>query len=1381
MTFLAPGWLALLLLAAPILLLHMRRRRRVTVSSLLLWQGVAGLPRPSHALHKPPVSAALLLQLLALLLTALVMARPLLGNAGADHVILLLDAGAGQDDARFAATVAEAQRAVRAAAVSEGAVWSLVLVTEQPRPLAVRWPAASTTPADIGEALAAASGAPDWRQAALLAQRLAADGEPGDATGTTRILLIGPSAPGAELAREVLPQAELVAVPGGPTEAFAAARVTPSGGAWQVSGTVVGLPEPQDGAAARTVALGVAQLNGAGVTERSTTVEVVLEPTATGALAGDFDLALDLGPDTAPATLVLSLGENHASFVLHAEPATLRVLYHGPGNAPLVNALLALPFVELTRLPVTAGFPQDADAYDLVILDRVVVEETPATSTWWLGSARLTTDPEPEQLEAQRATTWTPHPLTAGVDWANLAFGTAWRVDALPGATVLVSGSAGPILQARTTSAGLELRLNSDIAASDWPATNSFPLFVRDLLELVRPNAGAFVEAPCFVGLECRLPAGTIGVTDPRGRASALGRLDYAGTELVAATFMPEVAGVNLLTGAHGVTRPLAVNAFQARVEPPATAATTAMRTPFDLRLALLVTLIGVLMAEAVVAVRAQAGARRAALLATRAAVLVLLGVAAAGVRLPLPTHSGRLVVVAPHAADVELAAMPEARLVSLGAQHSDLEAAVDVAAALVPPGTPARLVVAGAASETRGDVTRAGARTTGRGMSIDSLSLPLAAETDALVRSVTAPVSVLAGDRFELHAIVHLASGSTAAAHEWPASVSTYRDGELIDTQEVTLLPGDNRVSVEAMEAAAGAYYYEVAVTTAADAEPANDRYGTVVTVGRAPRVLLVAGAPDWAQVLVGALDTQGLQVSVVAPEVAPAAAHEFGAYGAVVLMNVPAVALTTQQQLALEAAVHDGGVTLLLLGGENAFGPGGYYETPLERLSPTSSLVPREAPELALAFVLDRSNSMRQYAGDQVRLDIAKVAALRANELLPEGARSSLIVFDSTARTLVPLGLAADDEEFRKAILELEPRGGTNLYPALVAAYEVLADAGAAQATVMVMSDGLSLPGDFEGVLALMRERNITVSTIAIGPEADGEQLREVARLGGGTFHSSVDFAALPSIMAHEVLLQAGELTEERNTVPAWHDRRAPFLRAWPDELPPVAGYVPTSVKPEATLHLSVTNDEGEVMPLLASWHHGAGEVVAFTSHAAGSWTSSWLGEDGYPQLWAHLLRQLAVALAEEGPVLHLTRDGDLLTVAATSPDVVLTDPDGTARALDARAVGQEGFVATALLDEVGDYLISAGGASATLSVPYPAVLDRGLVNPMLLPALARATGGRELASLADVGQVARWHWQRAPAWPWLTVAALMVLLLELTGRYAPDLLPRTRTRKD
>src|SRR5690606_33643458 len=123
-----------------------------------------------------------------------------------------------------------------------------------------------------------------------------------------------------------------------------------------------------------------------------------------------------------------------------------------------------------------------------------------------------------------------------------------------------------------------------------------------------------------------------------------------------------------------------------------------------------------------------------------------------------------------------------------------------------------------------------------------------------------------------------------------------------------------------------------------------------------------------------------------------------------------------------------------------------------------------------------------------------------------------------------------------------------------------------GAAAAHVIVMSDGLSQPGDFPGILGLLREANVTVSTIAIGPEADAEQLREVARLGGGTFHASADFSALPGIMAHEVLLQSGELTEERDVRPTWQGQRPPYLRAWPDEFPAVAGYVPTSVKPEA-----------------------------------------------------------------------------------------------------------------------------------------------------------------------------------------------------------------------
>lgn len=1476
MTLLAPGWLALLLLAGPVVLLHMRRRRRVVVPSLHLWRSVTAAATPRHALRRPPPSAALFLQLLALLLATLALARPVFGAPGVEHLVLLLDGGGGRDAAAFERALGEVARQVRAA--PEGALWSLVLVSERPRPLAVRWPAATTTPADLAPPPAPGAAGADWEAAAALALRLVEDDALGHPQGgarppvtRVRTVIVGAGASGVAAVRAVVPDAAAAGPPDAPAARFTQVNVEPPAaagaapGTWRVTGTVVARAGAA-GAAAAAPAAGPSVLRATlvapGGDARTGSVELEAAPGEDGATVGSFDLALDLTPDpgldpardpapgSAPDgdggaeggayTLELAAGGAAAAFVLHPAPALLQVLYLGPGNAPLERALAALPHVRLERLPVTATLPADAGSRDLVILDRVSVTEAPGTSTWWLGSAHVAGEGAlggaptgaPERVAAARPGTWSASAPTAGVDWPAL-LGAAWRSERLPGAEVLLDGADGPLLQVRRQAAGTEVRLSFDLEDGALADSAAFPLFVRDLLLLVEPRAGVAVEEPCAVGVACALPAGTVTITDPRGRPVPLAAAEHAGLRLVAGDFVPEVAGLYRLGMARGPIRPLAVSAVGARLPEPAVQGDVRATPRFGPRAALLAALLLVLLVEARLAWRSGRGARGR--LALRAAALALVLLALGAVRLPLPVRAGRLVVVAaPHdaaavaaraergaalvllgpeagqaaaadlaAADLAAADLAAADLAAADLAAADLAGATELALALVPPGTPGRLVVASDGLETRGDVAAVAAQAAARGVPLDALARRGAEPLDALVSRVSLAGPVLAGDRFALHADVYLAGAPTAAPVTTPseatpaeatppeatppeagvlkaATLATFRNGVLVAERAVALAPGRNRVSVEVTEEAAGEFRYDVAVTLPGDEEARNDRAGVDVVVGSAPGVLLVSEAGVWADLFAGALAAQGLDVTASPPSALPADPAALAAHGAVVLANVPAAALGTGQQVALEAAVRDLGVPLLLLGGENAFGPGGYYETPLERLSPTSSLVPREAPELAIAFVLDRSNSMRQYAGDQVRLDIAKAAAISAHELLPEGARSALIVFDSTARTLVPLGPAADDAAFRAAITELDPRGGTNLYPALVAAYDELADAGAATAHVIVMSDGLSQPGDFPGILAALRGRGVTVSTIAIGPEADAEQLREVARLGGGAFHASRDFAALPRIMTHEVLLQSGELTAEADAAPAWADRRAPFLRAWPDELPPVAGYVPTSLKPDARLHLSVTDEKGETMPLLASWRHGAGEVVAFTAHAAGPWTAAWLAEGGYAGMWAHLVRQLATAPVEAAPAVRLTRDGDELRVEANSGAVVLELPDGTTRRLDALQVAPGAYLATAYLTQVGTYRVSAGDAAARLHVPYLARLDRSRADPARLTAVARASGGAVVADLAAVGPVSAWRWRRAPAWPVATLAALALLLLELTLRYAPDLLPRLSVRR-
>lgn len=1403
MTLQAPAWLALLLLAAPILLLHMRRRRRMQVSSLLLWAALSSERRPSVSLQRPPLSSALFLQLLALLLVSLLLARPVLGGGpGSDHLLLLVDAGWQQrQDERRAATLDEVRRALELQAQRPGALVSVIAVGERPRPVAARWLAEEAAMADLLPGLGTTDAAPDWQAAALSARPLL------EADESSRVLLIGAQ---AEVRREV---AALLAADDTAGEALTVEAVTPTArpavaivsarvvaaeepGAWRLTGRVAAVDHP--GGTARLRLDYATDQPGA---ERSTTLEVSLAPGPDDLLTGEFEAQVLL---EAPGVLTLTPEQAGppATFVLQPSADSFSVLYVGPGNPALERAFGALSHVEYRMLTVPTGsaplqLPADGEEHDLVVVDRVRLQADPRTSTLWLGGA-APGGSVAQPLEDLQVTAWdAEHPLSARTDWGALPPLAAWHAPLLPGARTLLSGEGAPLLQIRRLEHGSQVLLSFDPVASGWSATPAFPLFVRDLALLIAPAGDARVAAACHVGRDCALPAGVTELVDPEGRPVPLPLAVYGDVSVSADSFAPSLAGAYSYV-AGGNQGWLAVNSFLrpapqgGAVEPAAGA-----RTWPTLRLLLLVAVALVLALEAWLSRGRYEPPFRGAKWLLRGAALTLVVAAAFGPRLPLPTSGGRLLVVAPAATWASgevpgwqetaqgLAELAEAEADSLVVTHADadLQGAAELALAHALPGEPTTLLLIGDGAEARGNLGAALARTAGRAggvkapATVSALPQGRAPAGEATLRSLSAPALIAAGDRFPLRVEVHASSAVTA-------TLRTFREQELVDERRVELAPGSNSFEVVVHEPEPGAARYRAELELPGDTFAENNAAHADLTVLPAGRVLLVAADPAWGAVSAAAWSGQGIDTVFAQPAAMPAG-DGLLAYDAIVLANAPATAFSGAQLAALESAVQDHGRALLLLGGERAFGPGGYLETPLERLSPASSLVPREAPEMALAFVIDRSNSMRQYAGDEVRLEIAKVAVMRAFELLPEGARASLIAFDSIARTLVPLVSVEETALFQDAVAALEPRGGTAIYPGLLEAHAQLAESGAAAKHVIVMSDGLSQPGDFAGILAELASAGVTVSTIGIGPEADAAQLREIATLGGGSFHFSADFSALPGIMAHEVLLQSGELTEEGATAPTWHDRAAPFLQAWPTELPPVAGFVPTSLKPGARLHLAVTDEEGREVPLLASWRYGAGEVVAFTAHAAGPWTLDWLQLAEYPLLWSHLLRQLAAPPVDDGPSLSGSLRGDRLRVewlasdGSQPPELMLERPDGRTVPLQLHWVGAGRYVAEAVAAEPGTYTVSPTSTAVAPSEAvrfhrsYPASLDFGLADEERLAATVLGAGGTVLASLAEATAPSALYWRPAPAWPWLALAGLALMLLELTMRYAPELL--------
>lgn len=725
-----------------------------------------------------------------------------------------------------------------------------------------------------------------------------------------------------------------------------------------------------------------------------------------------------------------------------------------------------------------------------------------------------------------------------------------------------------------------------------------------------------------------------------------------------------------------------------------------------------------------------------------------------------------------------------------------NLEDGLTTALALLPPDGPRRIVVAAPDAETRGGAWGPVARAARAGIPIDYLPLNTMPTGEVLVEEMHLPSRLHPRDRFRLQAVVY-------AQRATEATIRILRDGATIGERRVFLEPGRNRTSTVVAEGVAGRYVYSVEVEAEGDAFASNNRISRTVRVERPASVAIVASDRTAGETLARGLDVQGIAADLLRPDDVPWRAEGWNAFDVVILMDVPALALHSDQQAQLEAWVGEHGGGLLVTGGENSFGPGGYYQTSLETISPLSSRVADEAPEAALMFVVDRSGSMQQRVDETSRLEIAKEATREAIGLLSDESWSGVIVFDEEPDALVPMQKVADLGGLDTALRSLQPGGGTSLYPAMVEALGQMRNVDAEPRHVVVLTDGLSQPGDFEGILARFAEEGITVSTVAIGRGSHRMRLQNIARWGGGTFHVTEDFRALPSILTREAMLLSNSPVRRDLFRPTWTERRAPFMEGVAEGTSPsLAGYVRTTAKPRASVHLVGPEDD----PIMASWQYGLGRVVTFASHGAGAWSGNWIGDADYPLLWSQVVRWLVPAAPAPGLRLQATAVRDELRVhveATRADDSMYSGLSLVARVTPSDAGAEAGSGAVLALLEVRDGVYEATlpvrvpgvfdvrveraandegptseagtdgvvelSAEATVHFDYPARFAFSRQDDGLALALPNATGGRLLLGDASIFPATTpLRWILRSGWPLWTTLALTVFLLELYVRY-------------
>ncbi len=685
------------------------------------------------------------------------------------------------------------------------------------------------------------------------------------------------------------------------------------------------------------------------------------------------------------------------------------------------------------------------------------------------------------------------------------------------------------------------------------------------------------------------------------------------------------------------------------------------------------------------------------------------------------------------------------ARLATLGrissvpiTTRTNIQDAVQLGLALLPADTQKRIVLLSDGGENSGHAADAARLATVRGVPIDVVGLPGERGADVIVSALDAPGTAREGQEVALGVAVRSTFDTTG-------KLQVFVDGQLAGEQQVQLAAGQNDYSVRVQAGEAGFRRLEVRLEAEGDTEPQNNRAATFTEVQGPPQILLIAGDAERAGNLRAALEAAGARVDLRAPNQAPADLAQLSDYAGVVLVDTPARDLPRALIEALPVYVHELGRGLAMIGGEDSFGAGGYRRTPLEQALPVhlDPLDQSQQPDLALAMVIDRSGSMDEAGGlnGRTKLDLAKEAVYQASLGLSERDQIGLVVFDEDAEWVLQLQKLPPAVEIEQALSSFNSGGGTNIRPGVEQAAQALAAVDSKIKHVILLTDGIA-DDNYRDLVEQMRDQGITISTVAIGSDAN-PNLEQIAELGDGRFYQVLSLNDVPRIFLQETVIVAGRDIVEGQFTPAVA-LPAPLVRGL-TELPSLYGYNGTEIR-ETARAILVTPDG---KPVLAQWQYGLGRSVAWTSDFKGQWARDWIGWSQFPRFISGLADMLLPP-----------RDAGTLTLRASNADaqseIELTAVDEQGRplndlALEGRLLAPENqnssvkftqigpgrYRAVASTTTPGVYLVQvaaagAGGqplgtATTGLVVSYSPEYSDKRDNLPLLRDLAAISGGR------------------------------------------------------
>jgi len=684
---------------------------------------------------------------------------------------------------------------------------------------------------------------------------------------------------------------------------------------------------------------------------------------------------------------------------------------------------------------------------------------------------------------------------------------------------------------------------------------------------------------------------------------------------------------------------------------------------------------------------------------------------------------------------------------------------------------------------------------------------VPLQRGTNAemLVEKVVLPNMLLWEQPFDAHVFVFSNINTTARVSLYTGD----RLGGNPPSQTVQLTAGKNRVTFPALRMRSGG-----AKEIRAVIEPLNREDDTLLENNEAyaftevqtdSRVLILTSDVAEVKHLLAALEGEKMTVDVRAGASLPEGTEAYRAYDCIVLANIARGMFSEEQMRSIETCVKDQGAGLVMIGGDQSFGAGGWLGTPIEDALPVQMDLrnQRVMPSGALCIVLHTCEFSDGNAWGK------KLSKAAINVLSPQD-YAGLIYYGNMGGEQWAFKPAKVRKEVMFGLIDgCDPGDMPTLDPIVSMAATSLKNLqNVSVKHCIVITDGDPGPPT-AATMAIAKNNAITISIITIFPHggADISVMKDIAAQTGGRYYSADDPKKLPQIFIKEAaVVRKSLIRSDEKGIPLSLAVPGPTLKEFGAKFPDVTAFVVTAPKDRAELQL-FTVVEGEKIPLMMSWHYGLGKTVAFTSDCTNRWASKWVEWPSYKKFWINTLswasrqrmppnhtvttriegnqaRVIVEAMDAKGEYLNFAR----LSGNAIDPDVTRNGTDGRTYDLNFEMKGPGRYEAVFPIDKAGAYSVTVVDAS---DVKKPMAMVTGIANSyspeflhldnddILLAKLGEiATGKSDVSRLKDMTKLDRTGAdlfkhdlppisQPTELFWWLLIAALCIFPIDVAIR--------------